>query len=156
MSLVQFQIPVNQIKGNAILRALIIFPMLFLPAMAAAADAVEAAASCVVIHEESDTGGEKKTTCFENISLERTSFESGVCQWKTDAHAAAQVKTTTQFVPHCPPSYSASCDRLVLGPAIVAPVRIFIYDKSDDVLERARKQCLSGGGKWRNNDEVPE
>ena len=124
--------------------------------MASAEDAVEAAGSCVVIHEKSEADGEKIVTCFENVSLERTSFESGVCQWKTDAQAAEQVRTTTQFVPHCPTSYSAFCDRLVMGPRIVAPVKIFLYEQSDDVLERARKQCLSGGGTWHPNEEESE
>ena len=138
------------------MRILVIFPIMFLAAIAPAQDAVEAAGSCVVIHENSEADGEKMVTCFENISLERTSFESGVCQWKTEAQAETQVQTTTQFVPHCPTSYSAYCDRLVMGPKIVAPVKIFLYDRSDDVLERARKQCLSGGGKWHPNDEESE
>ncbi len=105
---------------------------MFLADIASAQDAVEAA---------------------ENISLERSSFESGVCQWKTDALAAANTQTTTRFVPYCPASYAAYCDRLVLGPGNVAPVKIFLYDKSEHVLARAEKQCLSGGGKWRTNDE---
>ena len=144
--------------GLVAVRALIVVAMMFLSCVATAAgsgeadadagDAVKAAASCIVIHDKGDADGEKDTTCFENLSLERTSFESGVCQWKTDAQAAAQIKITTRFVPYCPTSYSASCDRLVLGPGLVAPVKIFLYDQSDDVLKRARKQCLSGGGKW--------
>ncbi len=138
------------------MRLLIIFPIIFLAGMAFADDAVEAAASCVVIHENSEADGEKIVTCFENVSLERTSFESGVCQWKTEAKAATQVRTTTRFVPHCPTSYSAYCDRLVMGPQVVAPVKIFLYDQSDDVLERARKQCLSGGGTWHPKDEETE
>ncbi len=138
------------------MRLLIIFPIIFLAGIAFADDAVEAAASCVVIHENSEADGEKIVTCFENVSLERTSFESGVCQWKTLALAATQVRTTTRFVPHCPTSYSAYCDRLVMGPQVVAPVKIFLYDQSDDVLERARKQCLSGGGTWHPKDEDSE
>ena len=148
------------------MRTLIIVPLMFLSCVVTAADtveedaveedAVEAAGSCMVIHEKGDADGEKNTTCFENISLERTSFESGVCQWKTDAQAAAQFNVTTRFVPYCPTSYSASCDRLVLGPETVAPVKIFLYDQSDDVLERARKQCLGGGGKWSVDVEEGE
>lgn len=138
------------------LRLLIIVPIMFMAVIASAEDAVEAAGSCVVIHEQSEAGGDTITTCFENISLERTSFESGVCQWKTDAQAAAEVQTTTQFVPHCPTAYSAFCDVLVLEPQMVVPVKIFLYDKSTDVLERARMQCLSGGGKWHKNDEETE
>ena len=148
------------------MRALLIVPLMFLSCVVTAtnaveedaitAAAVEAAASCVVIHEKRDADGEKSTTCFENLSLERTSFESGVCQWKTDAQAAAQIDVTTRFVPYRPTSHSASCDRLVLGPETVAPVKIFLYDQSDDVLERARKQCLSGGGKWSVNVEETE
>ncbi len=116
----------------------------------------EAAASCVVIHQPA--GAEKKTTttCFENIALERTSFESGVCQWKSDGQATEDVQTKTQFVPYCPLTYSAYCDRLVLGPQMIAPVKIFIYDRSAEVLERAKKQCLSGGGKWNTNDKETE
>ena len=116
-----------------------------------AEDAVEAASSCVVIHEKEDARDETTTTCFENIALERTSFESGVCQWKSDAQAAANIRTTTRFVPQCPTTYSAYCDRLVLGPQVIAPVKIFIYDQSADVLARAKKQCLSGGGRWTTN-----
>lgn len=130
--------------------------MILMPAIAPAEDAVEAAASRVVIHEKSGSEDETTTTCFENISLERRSFESGVCQWKTDALAAANVQTTTRFVPYCPASYTAYCDRLVLGPGIVAPVKIFLYDKSEYVLARAEKQCLSGGGEWSSNDEESE
>ena len=136
------------------MRLLIIFPIILVAGIASAEDAVEAAASCVVIHENSEADGEKTVTCFENVSLERTSFESGVCQWKT--LVATQVRTTTRFVPHCPTSYSAYCDRLVMGPQVVAPVKIFLYDQSDDVLERARKQCLSGGGTWHPKDEESE
>jgi hypothetical protein len=138
------------------MRILIVIPIMLLASSAAAQDAVEAAGSCVVIHENSEADGEKMVTCFENISLERTSFESGVCQWKTEAQAARNVQTTTQFVPYCPASYAAFCDLLVLGNGIVAPVKIFLYDRSEDVLERARKQCLSGGGKWHPNDEESE
>jgi hypothetical protein len=127
---------------------------MFMAGIASAENAVEAAASCVVIHESSEADGEKIVTCFENVSLEQTSFESGVCQWKT--LAATQVRTTTRFVLHCPTSYSAYCDRLVMGPQVVAPVKIFLYDQSDDVLERARKQCLSGGGTWHPKDEESE
>lgn len=119
-------------------------------------EAAEAAASCVVIHENSNVDVEKNITCFENVALERTSFESGVCQWKTDRQANEDVKTITQFVQRCPTTYRASCDRLVLGPNVTAPVKIFLYDKSDDVLARAEKQCLSGGGKWRAYDEESE
>ncbi len=138
------------------LRVLIILPIMLLAGMASAEDAVEAAASCIVIHENSEADDEKTTTCFENISLERTSFESGVCRWKTDAQAMGEVRTTTHFVPYCPASYRAFCDRLVLGPQAVAPVKIFLYDQSDEVLERARKHCLSGGGKWHPNDDETE
>lgn len=134
------------------MRFLIIFPVMILAAAASAEDTGEAAASCVVIHDNSEAEGENTTTtCFENIALERSSFESGVCQWKTDAQAVADVQTKTHFVAHCPPSYSGYCDRLVLGPGIVAPVKIFLYDRSDGVVERARKQCLSGGGNWHTN-----
>ncbi len=135
------------------LRVLITFPIMFLVSMASAEDAVEAVGSCIVIHENSESDGEKTTTCFENISLERTSFESGVCLWKTEEQAAQSVQTTTKFVPYCPASYAAYCDRLVLGPGIVAPVKIFLYDKSEQVLARAKKQCVGGGGKWNTNDE---
>jgi hypothetical protein len=135
------------------LRLLIIFLIMFLAGIASAEDAVEAAGSCIVIHENSESDGEKITTCFENISLERTSFESGVCQWKTREQAAENVQTTTQFVPYCPASYAAYCDRLVLGPGVVAPVKIFLYSKLEQVLARAKKQCVGGGGKWRTNDE---
>jgi len=126
--------------------------MLFLAGTVLAEDAVEAAASCIVVHESEDAQLETTTTCFENIALERTSFESGVCQWKSDALAAADAQTTTQFVAQCPATYSAFCDRLVLSPRMVAPVKIFIYDKSEKVLERAKRQCLSGGGKWTVNE----
>ena len=118
-----------------------------------AEDAVEAAGSCVVIHEKSDSDDDATTTCFENISLERTSFESGVCQWKTDAQATAKIDSSTRFVPYCPTSFTGSCDRLVLGVGIIAPVKIFLYDKSEEVLARAKKQCLGGGGNWRTQDE---
>lgn len=138
------------------MRFLIIFPIVLMADLASAEDAVEAASSCIVIHENSAADGEKTVTCFENISLERTSFESGVCQWKTDEQAMMQVQTTTRFVPYCPTSYSAFCDRLVMGPQAVAPVKIFLYDRSDDVLERARKQCISGGGTWHPKDEESE
>lgn len=122
----------------------------------AKADAVEAGGSCVVIHDKSHADGDKNVTCFENVALERTAFESGVCQWKTDAQANEDVKTTTKFVEYCPTSYSAYCDRLVLGPNVTAPVKIFVYNKSDSVLARARKQCLSGGGKWTVDEEESE
>lgn len=135
------------------LRVLIIAPVLFLTGKASAEDAVEAAASCIVKHEQSEAEGDEITTCFENNGLERTSFESGVCQWKSEDQAATQVRTTTTFIPYCPSTYSAFCDLLVLGPQMVAPVKIFLYDKSDDVLGRARTQCLSGGGKWHINDK---
>ena len=138
------------------MRMLLIFPIMCLAGIAAAQDAVEAAASCVVIHEPSEADGEKIVTCFENVSLERTSFESGVCQWKTESQAATKVQTTTQFVPHCPTTYRAFCDVLVMGPQAVAPVKIFLYDRSDDVLERARKQCLSGGGIWHPKEAETE
>lgn len=134
------------------LRVLIVFSIMIGWSTVSAQDAVEAAASCVVIHETDDAVGENITTCFENISLERSSFESGVCQWKTDVQAEAQVPTITRFVPYCPASYTGYCDRLVLGPGVVAPVKIFLYDQSADVLERAREQCLSGGGEWTIND----
>jgi hypothetical protein len=116
-------------------------------------DAVEAAASCVVIHEKSDADGVNNITCFENIALERSSFESGVCQWQTDSQASTDVKTVTQFVERCPVSYRASCDRLVLAPNITAPVKIFLYDRSDEILMRAQKQCLSGNGEWTNYEK---
>ena len=138
------------------MRLPIIFPIMFLADITSAQDAVEAAGSCLVIHENSESDGEKITTCFENISLERSSFESGVCQWKTGEQAAQNVQTTTQFVPYCPASYAAYCDRLVLGPGNVAPVKIFLYDRSEHVLERAKRQCLSGGGEWSANDEQSE
>ncbi len=138
------------------MRLLILFSIVLLADSALAQDAVEAASSCVVIHQNTDEGGEKAVTCFENVSLERTSFESGVCQWQTDRQAATEVQTTTRFVAHCPSSYSAFCDRLVMGPQAVAPVKIFLYDRSEDVLERARKQCLSGGGTWQRQDEDSE
>jgi len=139
-----------------IVRNLLIFLLLFMSGTAFAQDVVEAAGSCVVIHKKSDAQDETSTTCFENISLERTSFESGVCQWKTDAQALANVQVTTRFVPRCPTSYTGSCDRLVFGSGIFAPVRIFLYDKSEQVLARAKKQCLSAGGKWRTNDKEAE
>lgn len=130
--------------------------VLMVSGSAFAEPASEAAGSCVVIHEPAGTEKKATTTCFENIALERTSFESGVCQWKSDAQAAENVQSTTHFVPYCPPTYSAWCDRLVLGPQMIAPVKIFIYDRSAEVLERARKQCLSGGGKWNTNDKEAE
>ena len=135
------------------LRVLIMFPIMFLVGTASAETALEAVGSCIVIHENSESDGEKTTTCFENISLERSSFESGVCLWKTEEQAAQSVQTTTKFVPYCPASYAAYCDRLVLGPGIVAPVKIFLYDKSEQVLARAKNQCVGGGGKWITNHE---
>lgn len=138
------------------MQCLLIFLLISISGTAFAQDAVEAAASCVVIHKNSNTHDESTTTCFENISLERTSFESGVCQWKTDAQALANVQTTTKFVPHCPASYTGYCDRLVYGPGIVAPVKIFLYDKSEHVLARAKKQCVSGGGEWHAGGEEAE
>ena len=144
---------VRHFTGTSIVRNSLIFLLSMMSVVTFAEDAVEAAASCVVIHQKNEAEGETTTTCFENISLERSSFESGVCLWKTDALAAENVQTTTRFVPYCPVSYTAYCDRLVLGPGIVAPVKIFLYDKSEHVLARAEKQCLSGGGKWRTNDE---
>ena len=138
------------------MRLLLVIPVLFLSGIASAADAVEAASSCVVIHGKRDAGAEKKTSCFENVALERSSFESGVCQWKTERQAATDVETTTQFVPFCPASFSAFCDQLVLGPGVVVPVKIFVYDRSKKVLDRAEKQCLSGGAKWTVNDKVAD
>lgn len=135
------------------MRFTIVLPILILYGVAHAQDAVEAAASCVVIHEASEEDGEGVTTCFENISLERNSFESGVCQWKTDAHVEAGVKVTTRFVPHCPTPYSGSCDRLVMGPGRTAPVKIFLYSRSEEVLERARRHCIGGGGSWHAGDK---
>lgn len=135
---------------------LVVCFVLMVSGAAFAEPASEAAGSCVVIHEPAGTEKKATTTCFENIALERTSFESGVCQWKSDAQAAENVQSTTHFVPYCPPTYSAWCDRLVLGPQMIAPVKIFIYDRSAEVLERARKQCLSGGGKWNTNDKEAE
>lgn len=130
--------------------------VLLVSGAAFAEQASEAAGSCVVIHEPAGTEKKTMTTCFENISLERTSFESGVCQWKSDRQAAENVQTKTRFVPYCPPTYSAWCDRLVLGPQMIAPVKIFIYDRSAEVLQRAKKQCLSGGGKWNTSDTDAE
>ncbi len=130
--------------------------MILLSATAFAEDAVEGTDSCVVTHENEGEQDAKTTTCFENIALERTSFESGVCQWKSDAQALENVRTTTRFVPYCPTTYSAFCDRLVLTPQMVAPVKIFIYDQSAEVLERAKRQCLGGGGKWSTNDRMAE
>lgn len=138
------------------MRYIVIFLMILISAVAFAENAVEAAASCIVMHQTSDAQEKATTTCFENIGLERTSFESGVCQWKTDAQATANVQTTTRFVPYCPVSYIAYCDRLVLGPQVIVPVKIFIYDESADVLGRAKKQCLSGGGKWNINGSETE
>ena len=135
------------------LRILIIFPIMLLVGIASAADAVEAARSCIVIHENSESDSEKTITCFENIALERTSFESGVCQWKTNAQARQSVRTTTKFVPYCPASYAAYCDQLVLGAGVVVPVKIFIYDTSEQVLARAKKQCIGGSGHWKSNNE---
>lgn len=138
---------------------LLILAFMLLPSIASAEgalEAVEAASSCVVTHKASAPNADDSVTCFENISLERTSFESGVCQWKTDAQADAQVETTTTFVPHCPPTYSAYCDRLVMGPAIVAPVKIFLYDRAEAVLKLAKRQCLSGGGNWHTRGGQPD
>ena len=132
---------------------LAVLPLALLSNAVPAADAVEAAASCVVIHETSDADAGQSMTCFENIALERSSFESGVFQLQTESQIATAVETTTQFVPYCPKSFSGYCDRLVLGPNVVAPVKIFIYDKSKDVVERAMKNCVAGGGKWTANDE---
>jgi len=137
-------------------RVLSILTIIVFSSFASADDAVEAASSCVVIHENANSDGDKHITCFENIALERSSFESGVCQWKTEAQEADQTKVITQFVPFCPNSYSAYCDRLILSPAIMVPVKIFIYDKSEAVLERAKRQCLSGGGNWTVNDKTVE
>ena len=134
------------------MRILLIIMLGLMSGVTFAKDAVEAASSCVVIHKKSDADEEATITCFENISLERASFESGVCQWKTDEQSAANVNTSTKFVPSCPTSYTAYCDQLVLGPGAVAPVKIFLYEKSEQVLARAKKQCLSGGGKWNTND----
>lgn len=116
-------------------------------------DAVEAAASCVVIHEKNNADEDKNITCFENVALERSSFEAGVCQWKTDSQASTDVQTVTQFVERCPASYRASCDRLVLAPNVTAPVKIFLYDQSNEILARAQKQCLSGNGEWTVYEE---
>ncbi len=69
----------RQFTGNSIVRNLLSFLMILMPATAPAEDAVEAAASCVVIHEKNAAEDETTITCFENISLERSSFESGVC-----------------------------------------------------------------------------
>lgn len=135
------------------MRILLLFLLISMMGTAFAHEAVEAAGSCVVIHKKSDAQGESTATCFENISLERTSFESGVCQWRTDAQALGNVQITTRFVQHCPVSYTGYCDRLVFGPGIVAPVKIFLYDKSENVLARAKKQCVSGGGEWQTGDE---
>ena len=130
--------------------------MLMLPGAAFAEPASEAAGSCVVIHQPASADKKTTTTCFENIALERASFESGVCMWKSDDQAVEDVETTTRFVPYCPLTYSAFCDRLVLGAQMIAPVKIFLYDRSTEVLERAKKQCLSGGGKWNTNDKEAE
>ena len=137
-------------------RVLLVCFMLVVSGAAFAEQASEAAGSCVVIHQPASAEKKATTTCFENIALERTSFESGVCQWKSDDQAAEDVQTTTKFVPYCPPTYSAYCDRLVLGPQMIAPVKIFIYSRSAEVLERAKKQCLGGGGKWNTNDKETE
>ncbi|MCH7510140.1 MAG: hypothetical protein IIB68_09945 [Proteobacteria bacterium] len=137
-------------------RILSVFLLISMVGTAFAQTAVEAAGSCVVIHNKSDAQDETTTTCFENISLERTSFESGVCQWKTDAQALAKVQTTTRFVAYCPASYTGYCNRLVFEPGIVMPVKIFLYDKSEQVLARAKKQCLSGGGEWHAGGEETE
>ncbi len=131
-------------------------PLPFLLLLPAAAHTDETAeeppASCLVTQQSADDQDKKVTTCFENIALEKTSFESGVCRWQTDAQAAENVDVTTKYLPKCPTSYTAFCDRLVLGPRMIAPVRIFLYDRSPDVLERAKKQCLSGGGNWTTGD----
>ncbi len=137
-------------------RYLVLCVTIMMSGAALAADAVEAAASCVVIHEKDGVPKETTTTCFENIALERTSFESGVCRWESESQSAADVQTTTRFVPSCPASYSGYCDRLVMNPRMVAPVKIFIYDRSAEVMDRARKQCLSGGGKWTVNSSESE
>lgn len=108
----------------------------------------ETTASCVVTQRSAEDEDKTVTTCFENIALEKTSFESGVCRWRSDAQAALKIDVSTKYLPKCPTSYTAFCDRLVLGPQMIAPVRIFLYDRSPDVLERAREQCLSGGGNW--------
>ena len=117
---------INQPLGGVAVRALFFIVVVFATnavcatdtaeADAVTADAVEAGTSCVVIHEKSSAGSEKSVTCFENVALARTSFESGVCQWKTDGQANEEIKTITKFVEFCPASYSAYCDRLVLGP----------------------------------------
>lgn len=138
------------------MRKISVCVMILLSGTAFAEEAVETTASCVVTHEKEGEQDAKMTTCFENIALERTSFESGVCQWKSDAQAQANVRTTTRFVPYCPTTYSAFCDRLVLSPQMIAPVKIFIYDQSAEVLERAKRQCLGGGGKWSTNDGMAE
>jgi hypothetical protein len=144
---------VSDRRGNSIVHILLIFTMVLMSNATFAGDAVEAANNCVVIHDKGDAEGNTMMTCFENISLERTAFESGVCQWKTDEQAAANVETSTRFVSHCPTSYTGYCDRLVLGSEFVAPVKIFLYNKSEKVLARAKKQCLSGGGNWNTNSE---
>ena len=138
------------------MRILLLILLISMLGTAFAQEAVEAAGSCVVIHKKSDAQDESTATCFENISLERTSFESGVCQWRTDAQALANVQITTRFVSHCPSSYTGYCDRLVFGPGIVAPVKIFLYDKSIKVLARAKNQCVSGGGEWQTGEEKTE
>lgn len=143
----------NDRTGNSVMRILMILLLGLMSSATSAENAVEAASNCVVIHEKSKEEGKTMMTCFENISLERSTFESGVCQWKTDEQAEANIETSTRFVAYCPASYTAYCDRLVLRPGVVAPVKIFLYDKSEQVLARAKKQCLSGGGKWNTNDE---
>jgi hypothetical protein len=142
----------SQFGGNLNMRILLIFLFGLMSCATVAKETAEAAVGCIVTHEKSAAEDGKVITCFENISLERTSFESGVCQWKTDKQAAANVGTSTKFVPSCPTSYTAYCDRLVMGPGAVAPVKIFLYEKSEQVLARAKKQCLGGGGNWNTND----
>lgn len=115
---------------------------------ASAEELAEAAGSCAVIHKASTENEADSVTCFENIALERTAFESGVCLWQTDSQATANLKVTTKFVAQCPLTYSAYCDRLVLDAKTVVPVKIFLYDDSPEVLSRAASHCRSGGGKW--------
>lgn len=146
----------SRFAGRTIVRKISVCAVILFSATAIAEEAVEAAASCIVTHEREGEQDEKTITCFENIALERTSFESGVCQWKSDSQAAANVRTMTQFVAYCPNNYSAFCDRLVVGPQMTAPVKIFIYDRSAEVLARAKKQCRSGGGNWSTNDRIAE
>ncbi len=70
---------VRHFTGTSIVRNSLIFLLSLMSGVTFAEDAVEAAASCVVIHEKNETEDETTTTCYENISLERSSFESGVC-----------------------------------------------------------------------------